>query len=209
MNTLFINNIRSKLHQELPGLDAQKKMAPTNRIPPNYNPNPENAKQSAVLLLIFPYQTNELSIVFIHRANDGREHSGQIGFPGGEKEELDKDLIQTSLRETHEEIGIHPADVEVLGCLTRLFIDVSNFSVLPVVGYSEKKLSFNINHTEVHDILIVPLESLFDRKIISTSEFKTIHGNTEAPCFVFHDNIIWGATAMILNEFIEIIKKIN
>ncbi|MDT8299103.1 MAG: NUDIX domain-containing protein, partial [Spirochaetaceae bacterium] len=99
---LFIRRLQQRLLEPLPGLAVQSKLAPRGRITSDYDPTPPGARLSAVLLIILP----DKKMVFIRRAANGSRHSGQIAFPGGIREEEDKDLIATALRETREEIGV-------------------------------------------------------------------------------------------------------
>ncbi len=201
----IIEKIEQQLKKELPGLEAQKKMAPSIRTPFNYNPNPEGAKKGGVLLLLY-YNNNELYIPLIERADDGGVHSGQIAFPGGKSETEDKTLFETAKRETFEEIGIEQNKLRVLGSLTELFIPVSNYSVFPVVGFLDSKPEFILNKNEVKKIIEVPLSALYNNFYSENIILNKI--DVERPFFKINNYKIWGATAMILSEFLEVVKSI-
>ena len=195
--------LRINLQKELPGLNAQKKMAPDGRINGNYNSNPKYAKKSAVLILL--YQTcDKVYFPVIQKTMYEGVHSGQISFPGGQYEFEDKTLNITAVREAEEEIGVNSKDVEVLGKLTDLFIPVSNFIVTPYVGVIYKKPIFNVNPSEVDKIFEVEISELISPKILN--EKIQINGSEIiAPYYIFNKVKIWGATAMVLSEFSDLL----
>ncbi|NUO03749.1 MAG: CoA pyrophosphatase, partial [Saprospiraceae bacterium] len=129
----FIQHLQTRLKQPLPGQEAQYRMARAFR-PVTVSP-PENAALAGVLALFFP-KNDEWQLALIERVvtHAGDRHSGQISFPGGKYEAADGILMNTALREAHEEVGIAPEEVKMLGPLTELYIPVSNFLVHPFVG---------------------------------------------------------------------------
>jgi 8-oxo-dGTP pyrophosphatase MutT (NUDIX family) len=201
----FIKNLREELAKELPGLQSQLKLAPAGR-----NGMPEKqvlskAKKSAVLILLNLNET-DIYIPFIKRIRDGSMHSGQIAFPGGKFEKFDGNLKETALREAQEEIGIDAQSIVVLAELTPLYIPVSNFLVQPIVAFTEKSQNYVIAEDEVEELYTIPLNELINADIVEKT--FSVRGYTlTAPFFVLKEIEIWGATAMILNEFIDIIKK--
>lgn len=167
------------------------------------------AKESAVLILL--YEKNfETHIVLTERTIYNGKHSGQISLPGGKKEVYDLNLEQTALRETFEEIGVSNHHIEILNNLTHLYIPVSNFLVFPYVAKLNGVPSFVKEEKEVQNILEVKLNDLLNEKNISKKEFyyKQADIKFEAPIYKVNDLVVWGATAMILSEFLEIIKSI-
>ncbi len=191
--------------QPLPGLAAQNRMA--SRVRPLPARLPEDARQSAVLALLFPLE-EELNLMLIKRVEDGKPHSGQISFPGGRRDPDDESLQVTALRETFEEVGIPSSSIEVLGNLTELYIPVSNSNVYPFVGYMHSITESRINEAEVQYILEVPVKELFkpERKTIKhirPSAFPEML--IKAPAYELDDDhIIWGATAMMIAELEEL-----
>jgi 8-oxo-dGTP pyrophosphatase MutT (NUDIX family) len=133
-----------------------------------------------------------------------------VSFPGGGAEPEDTDLVQTALREAFEEIGV-PADrVRVLGKLSELYIPPSNFLVTPVVGYLDFRPDFIADTEEVDHIIEVPLTELLSPNCLTEKEiviFPDVRLNV--PCYYARENIIWGATAMMLSELIETIRTIS
>ncbi len=196
----FLNALKN----DLPGEASHLKMIPESRLNTSLDFDKNTVKKSAVLLLLFP-ENNSLKLLFIKRATDGSSHSGQIAFPGGKFENKDNDLKETALRETEEEVGIKKKDIQILKQLTSLFIPVSNFSVNPFIGIIEYKPAINMNIDEVEDIFTVDLKEILSAK--KTERTFNIRNQTiTAPFFIFDEFEIWGASAMILSEFIDLIK---
>lgn len=202
-----INQLKYKLAEKLPGIDSHIKMAPEHRAEELFkiNPNDLNPRLSAVLIILF-HEDGKLKIVFIRRSEYVGIHSGQIAFPGGRYEESDKELKTTALREVEEEIGIKTDTVDILGHLTDLYIPPSNFMVRAFVGYVNEKPVFNINEREVQEVLVLNYEHFKHPDVIKVREFKTHNSTrlTKAPYFDVEGAIIWGATAMILTELLDL-----
>ena len=203
----FVNKLNEEFNKELPGFDSQIKVAPKSRGKLITFDNSEPAKKSAVLILLYP-QNDSIFIPFIKRVTDGSTHSGQIAFPGGKFEKGDKDLRSTALREAEEEIGIDSDKVEVLKELTPLHIPISNFLVQPVVGITKQKPVFEKNENEVDSIFNVNIKELSEAYIVN-KQFTLRNTSISAPFFILKDIEIWGATAMILSEFIDILNRLN
>jgi 8-oxo-dGTP pyrophosphatase MutT (NUDIX family) len=202
-----INQLKYKLAEKLPGIDSHIKMAPEHRAEELFKINPDdlNPRLSAVLIILF-HEDGKLKIVFIRRSEYVGIHSGQIAFPGGRYEESDKELKTTALREVEEEIGIKTETVDILGHLTDLYIPPSNFMVRAFVGYVNEKPVFNINEREVQEVLVLNYEHFKHPDVIKVREFKTHNSTrlTKAPYFDVEGAIIWGATAMILTELLDL-----
>jgi 8-oxo-dGTP pyrophosphatase MutT (NUDIX family) len=143
MFQLFINNLKTNLQKPLPGEEAQFEMAHINRekLADLYF-DYKNYRPSAVLILLYPNEQQQISVLLIERMTYDGHHSGQIAFPGGKAEPTDTDLQATALREFFEETG---ADItpSVIGKLTPVYIPVSKFMVQPFVSYVEKKPNFS------------------------------------------------------------------
>ena len=198
-----IQEIVINLNKKLPGEISHKKMLPDGRIleAPSYGLS--STKKSSVLLLLFP-ENKEIYTCLIKRPAHMKHHAGQIALPGGRIED-DESAIDTALRETEEEIGIHSQKIKILGQLSELYVEVSRFIIQPFVGWLAEKPQFVINSNEVEKIILFPLyKYMTARQYI---DIKTITGRLQVPCIKYKQEIIWGATAMILSEFLEIIKK--
>jgi 8-oxo-dGTP pyrophosphatase MutT (NUDIX family) len=119
----------------------------------------------------------------------------------------DKDLIETALRESYEEIGTESNQVEIIGALTPLYVQVSNFTINPFIGWIETMPDFKVDNQEVEELIIIPVEKLFHHAAFQVQKVTTIHGTFEAPGFYAGQSFIWGATAMIIAEFNELCKS--
>ncbi len=200
----IILSITNAVKIGLPGQNAHLKALPESRRTSTMNFNPDNAKKSAVLILLYP-QNGSWCLPFIQRTIDGTVHSGQIAFPGGKFEPCDADFTETALREAEEEIGILKKDVIIINKLSPLFIPVSNYVVYPVIGFLDYTPQFEMFADEVADIHVVDIQVLMNTEL----EMKTVQaGNLEikVPVYLFENFEVWGATAMILTEFTEILK---
>ncbi|MEE8336195.1 MAG: CoA pyrophosphatase [Candidatus Neomarinimicrobiota bacterium] len=203
----FISSVEKELRKPLPGISAQYKMAPHDRIERVAMAHISGEQQtSAVLILIFP--ENEIpTICFIRRQDYPGVHSGQISFPGGKNEKKDPDLWNTAIRETNEETGVKVDQIKYIGKLTPLYIPVSNFWVHPFVGYLLHYPQFKMDKSEVKYILKAPFTEITKPEIIEKSRQNT-ESKKEVPCYNYKGETIWGATAMILCEFLEITSQI-
>ena len=204
----FIKSSRQLRKFPLGGLHDQFKLAPDFRL--GYDSEKIKAnkpKKAAVLILFYPNETNDAKFLLTKRASYRGTHSAQISFPGGKIEEYDDSLCQTALRETYEEVGVKKNKINILRQITDVYIPPSNYLVTPFMAYSKKKLKFNINK-EVDTLIEVSVKDLLDDKNIKNIEIKTTYmDNTYVPCFKLNDYIVWGATAMMLSEIKELIKK--
>ena len=159
--------------------------------------------QAAVLLPLYNRDGQD-HIVFIKRTETVSEHKGQISFPGGSHEESDNTMLDTALRESHEEIGLKPGDVEVLGELDDEITTTSNFIVTPFVGMMPWPYQFIMNEIEVDEIIEVPIPALLEKGCLQP-DTEVLNGNIVASyAYNYEGRIIWGATARILNRFMEI-----
>jgi 8-oxo-dGTP pyrophosphatase MutT (NUDIX family) len=203
----FINKLKKAFEKELPGFNSQIKAAPKLRENLQDTDAIKNAKKSAVLILLYP-QNSSVYIPFIRRITNGGMHSGQIAFPGGKFEYHDIDLNHTAVRETEEEVGVCSKDISILKKLTPLYIPVSNYLVMPFVGKIDYKPDFIANKEEVDEIFEVNIRELVKPALID-KEFFIRNTKINAPFFVLKDIEIWGATAMILSEFVDILKHVE
>lgn len=206
----FIDDLRNELSTSLPGEEAQYRMAPSYR-PRLTRSEIEsmNPKVSGVMLLLYP-KNNELNIVFTQRKLYEGVHSGQMSFPGGKKEEGDSTLIETALRETHEEIGVEPSAIEVVGQLSELYIPPSNFLVWPTVGFSADSILFKPQASEVEKVIEIPVSFFMDKQNINPQTEIKLFNNTRVtvPAYIFNGHVIWGATAIMLSEFTYVVERI-
>ncbi len=204
----FIEQLKTRLQQPLPGEDAQYLMAPLSRLNNKYLSFKKlNPKKSAVLILLFP-DGDQIKTVLIERPVYDGVHSGQVAFPGGKYEDEDIDLKQTALRETFEEIGIASSKIEVIGKLTDLYINPSNFLVSPYIGFMNEAPTFVIDTHEVQKVVPYNLFDLSDESLKSEKDIKFSLGFTlKTPYYNIEGLTVWGATAMMISELNAVVKE--
>jgi len=205
----FIEKLQAQLAKPLPGKKAQFKMAPYERILKAFAFKFVSKPIKSAVLALFYEKDNAIYLVLILRKKYHGIHSGQVSFPGGKQDQEDKDLEYTALRETEEEIGIKKEDIRLVGQLTDLYIPPSNYLVQPYVGYLEQAPLFKPEPKEVEEVIEAPLALLMDDGIIGKKKIKVSARNLKIkyPYFDVKGHTVWGATAMMLNELKEIIKK--
>lgn len=162
-------------------------------------------KQSGVLILLFPSE-GQLYTCLTRRPVTMKHHPGQISFPGGKVEAEDFSAEMTALREAREEVGVDSAQVEILGCLSDLYVEVSRFSIHPYLAWVDKKPDFTVNFDEVEEVILFPIGAFVNNEIVAETDVQTVTGLLRVKYYPFGDQLIWGATAMILSELIEILK---
>lgn len=163
-----------------------------------------SCREAGVLALLLPQDDTPVLVLTI-RHDDLPDHGGQISFPGGQREG-DEPLSATALREANEEIGLSPTTVWLLGDLTPLYIPPSNFCVHPFVGAAAHDLALRPTDREVDQILRVPLDRLLapDTRVV---EPWTLQGQeVDVPYYDIDGHTVWGATAMMLAELLDIIR---
>jgi 8-oxo-dGTP pyrophosphatase MutT (NUDIX family) len=206
-----IARIAGKLKEEisrgLPGTDVQWQMASSDRMAKDFPRVPgKDATIAAVLILLYPYM-DSVCTVFMQRPEYNGIHSGQISFPGGRMEISDKDIVRTALREANEEIGTDPSEISVLDTLTPLFIPVSNMLVTPVVAWSPERPQFTRQPEEVVFLIEADIQKFLSGSIVKTRPLEVRGQTMEVRYFDYDGHVIWGATAMMLNELLEIIRR--
>lgn len=204
----LIQQLSSAFEQPLPGPSAQMTMAPipvdADRFQVKERPN---ARKGGVLILFYPDLQNTMMPLILRPEYDGT-HGGQVSFPGGKCEEIDNSVIDTALRESEEEIGIDRKDVTLLGRLSKLYIPPSNFSVEPIVAYTTKRPNFTLDPREVERLIEIPVSKFIDPAYLKRKQLRPRNGAIlDTPYFHIDEYVIWGATAMMLGELIEIIKR--
>ena len=205
----FFEKLEIRLGQPLPGFKVQKEMSayPRGKTGIDFNFDGE-PRESSVLIVLFENE-DDICFPMIQRPMYTGIHSGQIGLPGGKVEDHDKDRIETALRETEEEIGVKAEDVKVLGKLTELYVQASHYNVMPVVGYLPYRPEYVPDPEEVSRVIegrpndLISDKSRKIKELLIQDKYKIV-----APYFDIDNQIVWGATAMILNEFAAIIKEI-
>jgi 8-oxo-dGTP pyrophosphatase MutT (NUDIX family) len=203
----LIKDLKASVRGDLPGELVQFQMATTYRY--RKGEPPISAKKAAVLLLLYPgVNAREQQLVLIKRIDHNRadHHRGQISLPGGRHEPMDEDLSFTALREANEEVGVNPHNVELIGSLTNLYVPVSNYLIHPYLGVATERPDFRAQPSEVREIIETPLHLLQDPEVRKIGEIATPSQYVlkDVPYFDIFGNVVWGATAMILNEFLNL-----
>lgn len=197
------------LKNELPGFEAHAEMMPYKRITALEARETLNPRHSAVMILLFPVE-NDPHILLIQRTEYDGTHSGQIAFPGGKMDPDDKDLLDTALRETWEEIGVASNKITVLGELSEVYIPPSNFLAKPYIGWIDRFPILSIQENEVQQVLTIPVKDLFlpENRKRKSMVLPTYNITLEVPYFDLKGHTVWGATALMLNEFRWIFERL-
>ncbi len=202
----LINIIREKFSNPLPGRAAQYRMAHVGRDYPT--PDFPRARKAAVVILLYPDTTGETQLVLIQRMFHPKDrHSGQISLPGGKLEASDASPKTAALRELEEELGVPTSAVTILGQLSDLHISVSNFLVYPFLGVVDERPNFIPQPSEVHAILETPIKAFLEKSMRRKKDLTLENGIMlkNVPYFDVQGHTVWGATAMIINEFAELL----
>lgn len=206
----FLKYIPKIEKEKLLSIEAHMKMAPLERVSSLSSKEylDKDPKKAAVMMLLYP-RNNEAHLVLIVRNSYPGIHASQIAFPGGKVEPTDIDLQFTALRETYEEIGVQPDRIQIIKPFSELYIPPSNFLVSPFLGVVYDEISFLPSPYEVKKILELPLRDLLDDSIITKVVMSTSYAeNINVPVFNVDKYVVWGATAMMMSELKETIKKV-
>jgi 8-oxo-dGTP pyrophosphatase MutT (NUDIX family) len=161
-------------------------------------------KRAAVLIPIIEKQ-GEIAIIFTKRTEKLEVHKGQVSFPGGHVDEVDKTMEDTALRETEEEIGINRKQVEILG-VTDDSNTTTGYLVTPYVGLIRNPINYKIEENEIERVIEVPLKYLKDPKNWQKEEYNYKGRIWHGLFCIYKGDKIWGATAKILQRFLEIVS---
>jgi len=206
MSPVDLHRLTDRLTRPLPGVAAQIDMAPVYRRDPDMASIRDKICSEAAVLLVLHASERGDSLLFIERPGNLAHHAGQIAFPGGRREG-EESLQDTALRESREEVGLPDETVTMIGALTPLFVPPSRYCVHPFVGYVPVLPGLVAQEGEVADIFSVPLQHLAD-PACRTEVSRSVGGRTHrVPCFEVDGRQIWGATAMILAEFLSLVGE--
>ncbi|TVZ51559.1 NUDIX hydrolase [Dokdonia sp. Hel_I_53] len=199
----FLEMVSKIRNLPLPGREVQLEMAPMDRIKELKEQDiiKKKPRQAAVMALLYPNGKNETHIILILRKTYKGVHSNQVGFPGGKVEQEDRDLAHTALRETEEEVGVPQDKITVVRKLTNIYIPPSNFWVQSFIGYTKYHPDFKAQEDEVEALIEVPLKEFLSEKSLVKERLSTSYmEDMEVPAYKLNNYIVWGATAMMLNE---------
>tara|TARA_B100000287_G_scaffold434181_1_gene497923 strand:- start:854 stop:1477 length:624 start_codon:yes stop_codon:yes gene_type:complete len=204
MEPVFINNLKNRLKQKLPGSTAQNKMRVITKFPLKNYPYNNKSRPAAVLVLLYPDQSNWYFFL-TKRTQNVDHHKGQISLPGGmvEKDELQ---AEAAIRETYEEIGVQKDKIEIIGHLTKFLVPISGFEIFPFIGWTSNKPKTYIQINEVEKVFSVSIKSLIHKKTKKIKETNLYGVPATIPYFDLENEIVWGATSIILSEFRSVLK---
>jgi len=200
--------LRKIKNAELAGANAHGIFSPPSRPIFTYDEVLEKNPKFAAVNIVLYLKDNEWHFPLIVRSENERDrHSGQISLPGGKREEMDQDFTETAIRETSEEIGLEKHYVRIIRELSPIYIPPSNFYVYPYISYTKKNPEFILQQSEAVEVIEFPITSFLN--LPDSPEIMALRGagGHEVPVINFNGYIIWGATAMILSEFSQLIKK--
>lgn len=203
----IVEQLRGALTGPLPGARAHEPMRafPSGDIRPVFE-HKLPPKPGSVMILLYE-ENGTIRIPLTRRQDYIGAHGGQVSFPGG-KAEAGEDPITTALRECEEEIGVPATDVDVIGRLSDFFVVPSNFMIVPVVGWVKSPPVFVPQVTEVMKIVNAELPALLRDDAVHAGEILAAGKyKMQAPHFLIENEIVWGATAMMLNEFRTLIRE--
>lgn len=165
----------------------------------------ESLIRAAVLILLFP-RDDQLWVLLTKRTSVVEHHKGQISFPGGAMDTGDRDSIATALRETEEEIGLNPSDIEVLGLFDDAWVP-SGFRITPVLGFTRVPPRVRLSPQEVEEIVEVPLSFFLDSRNERVQQFVRDGRPIDVYFYTYRTNEIWGATAALLRAFLHELRE--
>jgi 8-oxo-dGTP pyrophosphatase MutT (NUDIX family) len=206
----LLDALRTGLRGPLPGPDAQLRMAPRLHGEPARGLATEDLRPAAAMLLIYPHE-DRWHVPLTVRGSQLRHHTGQVSLPGG-RIDPGETIEAAALREAHEEVGVVPTDVELLGHLTPLTIDVSGHLLHPVVGRTDARPNFRVEPGEVERLIEVPLAQLLQPGIVKWEQRRRSRpprALMDVPYFEVDGEHVWGATAMILAEFLALLDDLD
>jgi len=207
--TELVGRLTARLKYPLPGSTAHEPLraTPLGELRPKFE-HKIPPKPGSVLILLFE-DNGLIKFPLTKRPDYNGTHAGQVSLPGG-KAEPEEDFIQTALREAEEEIGVPRNEVKVIGRLSDFFVIPSNFMITPVVGYVDAKPTYIPQESEVVKIIEGNVDSLLRDDAIQTKEILAAKiYRLMAPHFLIENEIVWGATAMMLNELRMIVKQLE
>jgi 8-oxo-dGTP pyrophosphatase MutT (NUDIX family) len=204
---IAVADVLTALAAPRPGRAAQARMIPRPRpgdIPP---PPPEHPLREAGVLILLYQNKGELYFVLTRRTETVATHKGQISLPGGARE-IGETLPETAVREACEELGILPEQIQILGeSLTPLYIPASDYWVTAFVGFYAGTTLFEVEPEEVVEVILTPLATILDDATIHEEEWELRERRAMVPFFLIQGHKVWGATAMMLSEFAELLKQ--
>ena len=203
------DQIAAALRDPLPGLEAQKRMSPLpgalRSAPQGHDP-----RHAGVLLLLYPGRPERgLFLVLTRRTDTLPEHTGQVSLPGGAVEPEDPSITHTALREACEEIGLCSDDIRILGKLSTVYVEPTDYCIHPLVAYVARRPAFVPEPAEVAELIEVPLRHLLDERNVKVENWIVRGEPMRVPYFNVFGHKVWGATAIVLSEFLAVLRRLE
>lgn len=192
------NADRAQLMPLFPNGSAARPVGPPSGVTP---------RQGAVLAVLYPC-ADELMVLLTVRSTALRNHRGEISLPGGSVDESDRSLVHAALRECHEELGIEPTTLTVLGHLTPVYIAPSNFQITPFVAWSPVPPNVIADQREVAAVLHLPLRHLLRPDAVVVEDWVIRGRPLRVPFYPFGEHKIWGATAIVLSQLAARVRDV-
>jgi 8-oxo-dGTP pyrophosphatase MutT (NUDIX family) len=207
MNWGFVDALRVRLADRSSVIPAIERFAPSHTRALRFQPPPLGARQASVIALLYP-RNDQWHLPLLVRTNHLKYHGGQVALPGGAHEPHET-LWDTALRELHEELGIPPTSVQLLGSLTPFFVPVSAFQVHPWVGFTSGTPAFQPSPAEVEQLLETPAAPILNLSTLR-NERREIRGqSSEVPYFSIGPHKVWGATCIVLGELATLCSELE
>ena len=203
-STGFISKLFQALQKDLPGRGSQFKMAPEVRLE-----NRHGFYRNAAVMILLYRNGERWHLVLMKRPEYAGAHSNQVSLPGGIHEDSDPDMEATALRETREELGIDDSSIRILGKLSKLQIPVSGIEVSPFIGIYPERPVFQPEPSEVAYLIEVPLTDLLSSANVREDIRTILCKLVRVPYYQIEEEQVWGATAMILSEFLDIVRNLE
>ncbi len=172
---------------------------------PDHSLPASNGVRGAAVLVPLVERAGDLSVVYIRRSDHVESHRGQVAFPGGRVDPTDRTLLETALREAHEEVGLEPGYVDVLGGFPIMNTLTSGVSVAPFVGVVTREVDFRADPKEVAEVFEVPVSALHSPRYRGNYEWRRDSGPSSSfPAILYGGQTIWGLTLRITENLLEL-----
>lgn len=203
----FHQYLKERSKEKLPGRDAQMKMSPEPLDPDFVLPRQpsDTAYPSSVLIPLYPDENDELHVILTLRTESIR-HAGQISFPGGRREG-NETPEETALRETEEEIGVNRSKIQLACSITPLYLHRTDNQISPFVGFLEGEPNLQPEPAEVKEAFSIPLKKLIENENLKDEKWDLTHASFQVPYWTIHEVPLWGATAMMMSELLDLYKE--
>ena len=203
---MTLEALKDKLHVPLPGISGQREMMPSYRNAVSLEDIASFKPRKAGVIIHIFQGPQEVEVLYMKRPAYDGTHSAQISFPGGELEDVDKDLMAAAFRECEEEVNLKPSEQEFFRAMSWLYIPPSNFYVEPFITLGTSSPKVELDLREVDRVFSIPLSKLIDGSLVQQTCINTDYGTLVVPAYHWDGEIIWGATAMMTSELVALLR---